>query len=659
MQLKRLVISGFQSFGPDPTTIELEPRTFLIGPNGSGKTAVLHALTRLFGYPTELRRIRDSDFHRPLPATPVGVVHADATTDQVDVGGPTEPPTLTIEAHFTYDELADGDELYPSVAPAFRHMSLPVDGGVAELRVRLTATLDADGEVDEHTDYITGYDDAGVANAFAQMARSDRALFQVHYLPARRDPADHIRATANSLIGRVLRSASWAPQADQIAQLSDQLTGVLATNAAVGGLDQRLAQQWSAVHTGTYFANPEVSFDATDLDGLLRHLTVSFRPGPASPTTSFDRLSDGHQSLLYISLVLAVQALGREAIAGHLTDIDVLKLRPPVFVLIAVEEPENSLSPHHLGRVLTQLTRFAEQDDAQVVLATHSPPLLRRVDPGEIRHLRLDDARCTRVATIDLPVGDVEVAKFVREAVQAYPELYFARLVVLGEGDSEEIVLPRLLGAHSLVPDHVSVSVVPLGGRHVNHFWRLLTGLGIPHVTLLDLDAARHRGSWGRLRYAMKQHQLHDGTGGFATALTTLPGWDHTERPDQVAEGQAVITALEAVGVFFSGPLDLDYAMLTAYPDAYRLEAAERVDPDEGTITSVLGKAPGPVDDLYEPDEQRLFEAYRTRFKASSKPAQHLDALGRLTDAQLIADLPGVYGRLIDTVASRLQSLPE
>lgn len=663
MQLKRLVISGFQSFGPEPTTIELEPRTFLLGPNGSGKTAVLHALTRLFGYPAELRRIRNSDFHRPLPPTafagPTTAVPADAA-DGLDAAGELiQQPTLTIEAHFTYDELTDDDELYPSVAPAFRHMSLPVDGDVAELRVRLTATLDADGEVDERTDYITGYDDAGQAIAFAQMGRSDRALFQVHYLPARRDPADHIRSTANSLIGRVLRSASWAAQAEQITQLSDQLTGVLAANPAVGGLDQTLAHQWAAMHTGTYFANPEVSFDAADLDGLLRHLTVSFHPGPASPTTSFDRLSDGHQSLLYISLVLAVHALGRKAIAGQLTDIDVLKLRPPVFVLLAIEEPENSLSPHHLGRVLAQLTTFAAQDDAQVVLATHSAPLLRRVDPNEIRHLRLDRTRCTRITTIDMPVAEVEAAKFVREAVQAYPELYFARLVVLGEGDSEEIVLPRLFSAHALVPDHVSVSVVPLGGRHVNHFWRLLTSLGIPHITLLDLDVGRHGGSWGRLRYALTQHEEHDGTGGFAAVLAELPAWNHPERPDLVAEGQSVIAALEEVGVFFSAPLDLDYAMLTAYPSAYGLEDTDRVDPDEGTIAGVLGKSPGPVDDLYAADDQRLFEAYRTRFKATSKPTQHLGALGRLTDTQLIADLPAVYCRLIEAVATRLQSLPE
>jgi len=52
----------------------------------------------------------------------------------------------------------------------------------------------------------------------------------------------------------------------------------------------------------------------------------------------------------------------------------------------------------------------------------------------------------------------------VKEAVLAFPELYFARLVVLGEGDSEEIVLPRAARALGLAFDQTFVSVVPLGG---------------------------------------------------------------------------------------------------------------------------------------------------------------------------------------------------
>jgi putative ATP-dependent endonuclease of OLD family len=646
VQLERLIVSGFQSFGPEPTTLNLSSRTFLLGANGSGKTAVLQALARLFGYSPEIRRVRESDFHRPISPAEV--------TDGVD-------PSLTLEAHFSYDELEDDEEVYPSVAPGFWHMSLVDLDGVPELRVRLTATIDDEGEIDEQIRYITGLDDEGEPTSFAKMSRSDRSLFQVHYLPARRDPVDHVRHTATSLIGRVLRAASWGSELGDIKTLSDELSGVLAGHAGVKGLDSQLAEQWGAVHSGGFFADPEIAFNVADLDGLLRHLTIDFKPSHSGARASFDQLSDGQQSLLYISLVLAVQSLGRKALAGELPAFDLLKLRPPVFVMIAVEEPENSLSPHHLGRILAQLTSFSENEDAQVVLATHSPALLRRVPPSQVRHLRLDESRRTCIATIAMPKRDADAAKFVREAVQAYPELYFARLVVLGEGDSEEIVLPRLFAAHDLLPDHVSISVVPLGGRHVNHFWRLLEALAIPYVTLLDLDAGRFGGGWGRIKYAMTQYGLLRGSldEEGKELLAELPRWDCENRPDGDDVGKRALAWLEGVGVFFSSPLDLDYTMMQAYPTAYEVEDDEIGDPDDTTISAVLGKKHGAVDCLYDEDERSLFDAYRARFKAGSKPAEHLAGLGRLRNKTLLAKLPSVYGSLVAAINDRLAALPE
>ncbi len=647
MELNRLVISGFRSFGPEPTTVDFDARTFLLGPNGAGKTAVLQALSRLFAYSRELRRVRESDFHQP------------AYRDE----GEAEPDDreLMLEAHFRHDELTDDEGLYPSVPPNFRHMSLIDPDGTPEIRVRLTATIDSEGDIEEQLSYITDIDDDGSPTAFSQMSRYDRSLFHVHYLPARRDPADHIRTTANSLVGRLLRSASWSAELGDIEDLSSELTSVLTENAAVGGLSDQLTEQWSAVHSGSFFADPMMSFDVADLEGLLRHLTIEFSPAPADVRADYGHLSDGQQSLLFISLVLAVENLGRKAIAGEIPEIDLNKLRPPVFVMIVVEEPENSLSPHYLGRVLAQLTTFSSRDDAQVVLATHSPALLRRVPPEEVRHLRLDKKRCTCVTRIKLPEDDADAAKFVREAVQAYPELYFSRLVVLGEGDSEEIVLPRLLASHTLVTDHVSVSVAPLGGRHVNHFWQLLDGLEIPYVTLLDLDAGRYGGGWGRIRYALKEYRkLHGETADWASErLDKIPKWNSDRRPDNDALGELVLGELEDVGVFFSSPLDLDMAMLSAYPSAYGVDDENLREPDANTVVAVLGKLHSDASSLYDADERSLFDAYRSRFRRGSKPARHLNALGGLSDRGLSSGLPALYSRLVDYVSGTLETLPE
>jgi putative ATP-dependent endonuclease of OLD family len=149
--------------------------------------------------------------------------------------------------------------------------------------------------------------------------------------------------------------------------------------------------------------------------------------------------------------------------------------------------------------------------------------------------------------------------------------------VLLVEGDSERVVLPALAEALDILIDPAFVAIVPLGERHVQHFWRLLKHLDIPHATLLDLDLRREGGGFGRVKtvieklieFGVPRATLLKVEGGvlsdteFAAMHNwqdtgdreILPGWVDSPRPH---------------GVYFSAPLDLDLAMLAAYPDAYK-----------------------------------------------------------------------------------------
>jgi putative ATP-dependent endonuclease of OLD family len=290
------------------------------------------------------------------------------------------------------------------------------------------------------------------------------------------------------------------------------------------------------------------------------------------------------------------------------------------------------------------------------VIATHAPTLLRRVDPESICFLRLNAERQATVHRIVLPDDDEAAAKYVREAVEAYPELYFSRLVVLGEGDSELVVLPRVLAAAGIAEDDASVSVVPLGGRHVNHFWRLLSELEIPHMTLLDLDAGRYQGGWGRVTNALRQLNSVTTPPAFAVkTIDALPKWNDDREFPQLGGLKHALNALERHAVFFSYPIDLDLMMLEAFPDAYD---AALVEPDEATIVAVLGKSRANEARLGE-DRLGLFEDYHDTFDLHSKPAAHLAALSKLSDEELLAGLPDVLKRLVEGVRARLAELPE
>lgn len=635
MKLQSIRLSNFQSFGVEATELTLEDTTFLIGPNGSGKTAALLALCRLFAFDPSLRRVQRSDFHIPQ-----------------DEEVPPEERKLWIEADFVFPELVEGEN-NSTVAPHFSHMRLDDLDGIPRVRYRLTATMGLDGDIDESLVYVLEVGADGNPLNPETVPRADRNHIQIHYLPARRDPADHIAYGTNALLGRLLRSVNWDDEREKIKGLTDQISESLAANLSVNAFSQHLRQTWKTLHKGNYFTDPKITFVASEIESLLRHLSVSFSPGHAESIVDFSRLSDGQKSMLYLSLVLSSQAIGRSVLSGDDDSFDLEKLRPPVFTLVALEEPENSLSPHYLGRIISALNSMTKNEDAQALIATHAPSMLRRVDPEDIRYLRLTECRQSKITKIQLPDKTHEAHKFVREGVQAFPEIYFSRLVVLGEGDSEELVLPRIFRAKGVSVDESAVTVAPLGGRHVNHFWRLLASLEIPYLTLLDLDVARHQGGWGRLKYVNDNLIKFNPTSQLRTDYV-IPQWNSDKY--RIRSYPHYLSELEKSGVFFSYPMDLDFSMLLAFPTEYR--KINSAAPKKALLDAILGSSHN-NEMQYSLEERKLFATYHKHFKLGSKPAAHIEALSNISDENLLSKMPKSFDRLANAVISKLAELPE
>ena len=61
----------------------------------------------------------------------------------------------------------------------------------------------------------------------------------------------------------------------------------------------------------------------------------------------------------------------------------------------------------------------------------------------------------------------------------------------------------------------------------------------------------------------------------------------------------------------------------------------------------------------YNEDELKLFKTYHKKFKLNSKPATHIEALSKLSDEQLLQNMPESLSRLADAVIFKLKKLPE
>lgn len=632
MKLHSIKITNFQSFGEKPTEFTLEEITYLIGPNSSGKTAVLQALCRLFAFDPSLRRVKRTDFHIPQ-----------------NESSPPDQRTLCIEADFIFPETTDADD-NSTVAPFFSHMRLDGLTGLPRVRFRLTATMDFIGEIEEKFEYVLTQD----GKTTQSVSRADRSLIQLHYLPAQRNPSDHIAYNTNALLGRLLRAVNWENESESVRTLTEQINSCLENNTSVQAISDALKKTWEIVHKGSYFKEPKISFAHSEIENILRHMSVSFTPGHDEEIVDFSRLSDGQKSMLYLSLVLTSQSIYHSVRNSEDNSFDIEKLRPPIFTLIALEEPENSLSPHYLGRVIEALKQTTQHNDAQAIIATHSPAMLRRVSPEHIRYLRLNGLRTTMIRMICLPDKSDDAHKFVREAIQAFPEIYFSRLVVLGEGDSEEIVLPRILSAKGVPVDSSAITIAPLGGRHVNHFWRLLSQLEIPHITLLDLDVARFGGGWGRIKYANDQLKKFEPEK-ILPYNYAIPEWNNDEYP--ILEHKNYLDELEERGIFYSCPMDLDFSMLKAFPNKFEITDMDTL-PDQYLIKSVLGKKHHNPEQ-YTEEERELFASYHKLFKLGSKPVNHIQALANLTDEELLNNMPESLSRLAKAVKTKLLEIPE
>ncbi|HPL63041.1 MAG TPA: AAA family ATPase [Syntrophales bacterium] len=655
MKIEKIYIQNFRCFGPGGTKIKLERGvTAFVGGNGSGKTAAFQALSRLFGISPSQRIVRRQDFHLP------------ADRQEIQSGA-----TLAIEVLFSFPELEglDEDAATDAVPEFFLQMAASEPGAPLKARMRLQATWTddgtPDGSIDEDLRWIITLDDDFEWEDCKRVQAVERGAIQLIYVPAFRDAAGQVTAL---LKGRLWQAARWSETFRERSAVNAQnIQRRFEREAPAQFIIERLSKRWTQVHEGDTDTKPVLHLVESRFEELVRKAEFAFSPDEAGQERALADLSDGQRSLFHIALTAATLEIEKDVFAQSAEDssFDQEKLRRTCLTLLAIEEPENSLSPFFLSRIVMQAREIGMLSSAQVALSSHSPAILSRIEPAEVRYFRLNrERRRARVRRLKLPEGDGEASRYVRLAIRSYPELYFARFVILGEGDSERIVVPRIAEAMGVQLDPSFVPIVPLGGRYVSHFWRLLNDLGIPHATLLDLDLGRKHG--GATLIAGVLDNLGEIDNDLSENVLVQNG---TIDPDDVGdiedrdllnegEDNEWLRALRNEGIFFSFPLDIDFAMLSAFPEAYQRPNPGGRGPRAGTNAirdkkAVTLKTDGDPE-LYDDDYDDEFKWYPYLFLSRSKPETHITALARIEKDDLAEGAPPELKALIEYLKEEL-----
>lgn len=680
MKLTKVIINNFRSFG-ESQIIELNNQTVLIGNNSSGKTTVLQALSKLFSDKQNDRIIKKSDFHLPKGSRP---------------GENTR--NLFIETIFEFDEL-DGTLCGPAIPSFFEHFTVSQDDAKPFLRIRLESSWEDDGTVEGSVDtqiyYISSDEDTIRDEDKHRAPRKDLDKIRVLYVPASRTPEKELGNASGSMLSRLVNSINWTE--DEIKQITNKIDELnntfLSDSGALTQINNEIQKSWELYHEDNRFSQAELIINSSEMAAALRQIALKFSPTTTEEAFTVSDLGDGLRSIFYFSLVDSILDIELEITKDREENPDNprFKLIPPILTILAIEEPENHIAPHHIGKLVKRFKQLSNNDNSQVILTSHSPAIVKRIDPEDLRYLRIennDSVLQTIVSDIQLPRSIDESYKYIKGAIQAYPELYFAKLVVLGEGDSEELLLPKFFDLLGKEIDSSQISIVPLGGRHVNYFWKLLNSLKIPYITLLDFDNERYGGGWGRIKYAIQQ-LLEIGIE--RSDLVTMKDGRILNDEDiaRISSNQisdifsrplsSWINHLEKFNVFFSAPLDIDFLMLQHYKDYYlgtlstnegpvvsyidenndkkkiRLTKMDRTNDNQligfknrisEAIQATLKDKSGPGDSFTD-EEKKLMIWYQYFFLGRGKPTTHMQFLSSISDDELKRTLPPVFEKII------------
>jgi putative ATP-dependent endonuclease of OLD family len=298
----------------------------------------------------------------------------------------------------------------------------------------------------------------------------------------------------------------------------DQLAAREEVSEVAGRISQRLVEIVGAQHA------TEVSLGVapTRVDALLRGLRLLIDDG----ARSVGEASLGTANLIFLALKsLELDRLVEERERDH--------------TFFAVEEPEAHLHPH-VQRLVYRY--FLEQpvggEDAiplTTILTTHSPHIASVSPIRSIVLLRQDrtTASTIGVSTARAPLTARDEADLARYIDVTRGEVFFARGIILAEGDAERFLIPAFATELGIPLDVLGISVCSVAGTNFSPYVKLLgsDGLSIPYVLLTDLDPSTPPNpplAAGRIRALLALVQPGVATPGDLSALWTRAaqyGW--------------------------------------------------------------------------------------------------------------------------------------
>tara|TARA_R110001583_G_C5668565_1_gene410449 strand:- start:4977 stop:6983 length:2007 start_codon:yes stop_codon:yes gene_type:complete len=480
MHLSKVEIENFRVFGEGDKkfTLSLNPgMTAIVGENDAGKTALIDAIRLVLGTrDQEYFRAADTDFHIP----PGQQQTASSFSIRCEFDGLTVCDKGAFAEYLTYIDDDDGTpkSLLIVTLKAKKRLSSHNSRRFNLIEVRSGAcadgsTLDVEARSLLSATYLRPLRDAERAMSSGRGSRLSQILKHTNEVNAQGSEEFDLKVNPTPDVSKL-----------SVLGVGDYANHLLQTHPAIQGASKRL---------NTSYLKPL----ALTGDGLEGVVSIGSQ---GDDSTRLRLLLEKLELQLSTndSLSQSAKGLGSNNLLFMACELLLLGSEEEGFPLLLIEEPEAHLHPQRQLRLMQFLQaqskdRRTDEQQIQIIVTTHSPSLASAIKLDNMVLIRDGKGFPLSKGNTLLAESDYRFLERFLDATKA--NLFFARGVMIVEGDAENILFPTLakLIGHDFT-EH-GVSIVNVGHTGLSRYAKILqrydedgSGDGIPVSCVTDLD---------------------------------------------------------------------------------------------------------------------------------------------------------------------------